>query len=169
MNKNYFISGVALLVAILALFVGLTMHASNPTAKFGGVTNYDSLQVKTLQVGTTGTIIGNVVTGTCNLLPAATTIAASSTATVDCQASATGQPAVALTGVTAGDAVQLQYGTTTSTLYTGLRIVGANASSTPGYITALIFNGTGATYTWATNGTSTLIYQDAALGKVQGL
>lgn len=171
MNNNN--SALSIFLSALALIgvvgLGAYVFTHGPTKSYGGVTNYDSLQVKTLQVGTNGTIIGSVVTGTCSLLPAATTIAASSTVAVDCQGSVTGQPAVPLTGVNAGDAVQLGFGTTSPTTYTGLQIRGASASSTSGYITVNIFNGTGTTYTWGSTGTSSLIYQDAARGTVQGL
>lgn len=166
-NRNAsstFLALGALLLGIASILLSLT-HTPN----VGGVTNYDTLFVKSLKVGPNGSIIGGVYASACNLLPAATTIAATTTLAVDCQASAVGLPQLPLTGVQAGDAVQIQQSTTTPTLFEGLQIRGASASSTPGYITVLVYNGTGNTYTWTSAATSSLVYQDANPGTIQGI
>lgn len=114
-----------------------------------------------LTIGTTGTALTRVNMGTCYILPYATTIAASSTATVDCQGTAliyntnTGR-ATALTGVTNGDNVQLEFSTSTAgTVFGGIGIIGASASTTAGYITLRVSNQTGGTYTWPVTGSAT--------------
>ena len=102
----------------------------------------------------TGTQVNRVNFGTCYVQASATTIAASSTVTVDCQASTSGAN-TALTGVTAGDIVNVQFATTTPTTYAGLQILGASASSTTGFITMKVQNNTGATYTWTSAASTT--------------
>lgn len=114
-----------------------------------------------LLVGANGTNISRINFGFCNIHTGTgiTTIAATTTATLDCQAG-TGT-ATALTGVTAGDVCLVMAATTTPTTVEGLSILGVSASSTQGYITLKIFNGTGATYTWASAATSSLNYHCA--------
>lgn len=104
-------------------------------------------------VAETGTTLNRVDTGTCYLDPAGTTIAASTTISIDCQATAMVSTTVgaALPGVTTGDFVAgLMLSTTTSANGSngGLSVLGASASSTPGFITVLLANYTGTTYTW---------------------
>lgn len=97
--------------------------------------------------------------GQCYLAPGVATIAASTTISIDCQATqAPGGSATyttsALTGVILGDNVLVQLSTTTAQTATqsgsgsGLSISGASASTTSGYITLRLYNGTGATFTW---------------------
>lgn len=121
-----------------------------------------------MTLGTSGTAINRLNRGICFIKPYATTITASSSATVDCQGTAavgsiTGA-ASALTGVAFGDSVNVTLSTTTAsggslqgTVLTamGLSVVGASASTTSGYITLIIANGTGATYTWPITGSAT--------------
>lgn len=114
----------------------------------------------TFQFGSAGTTFTRDNSGTCYFIPTATTIVASTTQTVDCQATAAvGNPNAtgsALAGVTSGDVVQIQLSTSTasynSTTLTnapqGLTVVGASASTTAGYISVRLFNGFGTTYTW---------------------
>ena len=102
----------------------------------------------------TGTQVNRINFGTCYVQASATTIAASSTVTVDCQASTSGAN-TALTGITAGDVVNVQFATTTPTTYAGLQILGASASSTTGFITMKVENNTGATYTWTSAASTT--------------
>lgn len=108
-------------------------------------------------IGSTGTTLNNVTTGTCYMAPSGTTIAASSTGTVDCQATAAVSKSgeSALIGVQSGDHVVVTLSTTTaSNTYLGLTVIGATASSTNGYITLLLSNETGQAYTWPTTGTA---------------
>lgn len=102
----------------------------------------------------TGTQVNRVNFGTCYVQASATTIAASSTATVDCQASQTGGN-TALTGITAGDTVIAQFASTTPTTIDGIMINGASASTTAGFITMVVSNMTGTTFTWTAAASTT--------------
>jgi hypothetical protein len=117
-------------------------------------------------IGSAGTNIDRLNTGTCYIKAYATTIAATSSAVVDCQATAavSASGIGALAGVTFGDAVAAQLSTTTALgapigvatpRMGGLVIRGASASSTAGVITLLIGNETGDTYTWPLTGSAT--------------
>lgn len=110
----------------------------------------------TTQSGTSGTPVSRLNTGFCNIRSHTTTIAASSTQTVECNAG-TGSN-VALTGVTAGDTILIGMPTTTPTTFGGLKVVGASASSTAGSITLILFNGTGGTFTWTAAASTSLPY-----------
>ncbi len=107
-----------------------------------------------LKVGSSGTAVTRVNAGTCYIKPYAATIAATSTVVVDCQGTlawdaVAGDAGSALTGVTAGDFVVATLSTTTAgTTSGGLRLTGASASTTAGYIQLNISNLTGAVYTW---------------------
>lgn len=137
----------------------------NPWTFSGAVTHSGTVSnTSTVTVGSSGTAMTRVNTGTCYIKAYAATIAASSTATVDCQATAVVDPsgASALTGVTMGDSVALTLSTTTAgTLYMGLQVAGASASTTSGYITVRLTNMLGSTFTWpigtAATGTATYI------------
>ncbi len=130
---------------------GLSTNSTSPSA---GQLLTTTLNVTSTSVlGTSGSTISGFNFGTCflnfNNVPSA--IAATTTVNVDCQATnmlATATAAQsALTGVTTGDNVSLVLATTTPTTNEGLYFLSANASSTPGYITAKFFNGTGASFT----------------------
>ena len=110
----------------------------------------------TTRMGSSGTDIERFNSGFCNIRSSSNTITASSTATVDCAGGSLGN--TALTGVTAGDKVFLMFATTTSTTFGGLKISGVSASSTSGYITAKIYNGTGTTFTWSAAASTSLQY-----------
>src|SRR3990167_4610088 len=77
---------------------GLSTNTTSPSV--------GELLTTTVQVGSSGTDITRINTGTCYIKAYATTIAASSTATVDCQATAAvgsiSGATSALTGVTMG-------------------------------------------------------------------
>ncbi len=112
----------------------------------------------TLKVGSSGTSLSRINAGTCYVKTYAATIAASSTAQVDCQATAMpiAGPGSALTGVSYGDTIDARIGSTTvGTLFGGLRLRAAAASSTSGYITLFVENDTGATFTWDTTSAAT--------------
>jgi len=95
--------------------------------------------------------------GRCAILAYATTIAASSTATVDC--SSTGRIGGTLTGITSGDNVMAMATTSISSTFLGVKILSAHASTTAGYITLDVSNETGTTFTWDGTASSTIAYQ----------
>lgn len=89
-----------------------------------------------LTVGNSGSALGNVIFGNCTLTVQTGTIAASTTAPYDC----------AVTGATAASTVLAALSTTTAygaTQVSGFYAVSAKASTTAGFITVLLFNGTG--------------------------
>ncbi len=105
-----------------------------------------------LLLSSSGTRVAGMNFGTCYIHPYATTIAASTTAQVDCQATANfaAGPGSALSGITASDVIQADLGTSTvGTLYGGLSLRTAMGSTTAGYITLFVQNDTGGTYTWS--------------------
>ena len=118
----------------------------------------------TFQMGSSGTAINRLNIGTCYFAPDSATIAASSTQKVTCQGTAVHEAGIsALTGVADGDSVNVTLSSTTAgTVDEGwIAVIGATASSTQGYIELLIWNGTGATYTFpvdtAASGTASYI------------
>lgn len=161
-----YLSGLAL-IGSLVLAVVVFTHLPAAGKPLGGTTNYDTLSASALQVGSgcnngfgtcTGTPLAQVNAGACSIQASSATIAASTTATVDCQAGTQGVD-VPLAGITAGAGVQLTQGTTTPTTYQGLDVLGASASTTAGYITLKLFNGTGATFTWTPTASSSFTYE----------
>lgn len=120
----------------------------------------------TEQVGTNGTVFSSENTGVCFIQPYATTIAASSTALVDCQGTAavgttnTGKD-TALPGIVQGGFSEGTLGTTTASqngssisAFGGLILLGVSASTTPGYLQLLLLNQFGTTFTWPLVGTA---------------
>lgn len=153
---------VAIVVAIGGYFFPQVQSALGDT---GGSTNYSQLGTTQMRIGTgcgnefkfnacAGTPIFGDAFGTCYVQASTITIAASSTATVDCQASTNGTQAP-LSNVAAGDTVVADFATTTSSVSDGIDIVGVSASSTPGYITMKVANATGGTFTWTSSASST--------------
>lgn len=67
----------------------------------------------------------------------------------------------ALIGVTAGDNVRVTFGTTTATAQNSILIIGANASSTSGFITLHLLNASSTVITLAANATTSLQYSAA--------
>lgn len=91
-----------------------------------------------LTIGNSGTAIGDAIYGTCALtVPPWANIPATTSKPFDC----------AVTGVVSTAVVIAQIATTTASPYTtfgGWSIEGADASSTAGFITVVLRNGTGA-------------------------
>ena len=112
-----------------------------------------------LKVGQTGQPITLLETGTCHLFTGAdgalTTFSASTTLSLDCQATSPklGTAPAALSDVAANDIVILHAPTTTPV--TGARpsfhILGYSASTTAGYISAVLANVSGADFTLASS------------------
>ena len=166
MNKIIKYGAIAL-VAVLAIF-GVTKLFSSSNLAGGASTAFPnglSIGGGTYDAGTslglTGTTFTQMNGGVCYIKAYATTIAASSSATVDCQATAlvdqsSGRIGSALTGVKVGDSIVASLSTTTTGVTGGgLDIAGVSASTTAGYIVIQIANQTGATYTWPTSGAAT--------------
>jgi len=174
---NYIIKNhLSLLIILFLIISGFTGGSDfTPGAANDSYVNYPmivdtyaggtgSISVKdsgSITIGTSGTAVNRVNFGTCNFLPDATTIAASSTARVTCQAGTDTTGLTALTGVTSGDEIIITLSTTTAAAgkaigasFGGLSLIGATASNTAGYIETLILNETGGTYTWPTSGTA---------------
>lgn len=173
--KNFIwaVGTAAVTLALAWLLLGVT-HAGKYGAITSPSTNLDYLQLSQgLQlpagpsVTTTnqGTNIQSIVNGSrlggqpCYIRASSQTIAASSTVQVDCQATA-GAGTSALNGVQAGDRVFVTMGTTSPTTFLGLQVLGASASSTAGYITLNVLNGTGDTFTWTAAASSSVQYLD---------
>lgn len=109
-----------------------------------------------LQVGSVGSVISGIQSGTCTIFAYSTTIAASSTAQVDCQAGASSLSAIS--GITSGDRIFASLASTTSAIFEGIDIQWVAASTTPGYITMKLYNGTGGTFTWSSTASSSIPY-----------
>lgn len=125
---------VALLVALAALaMVGMrndVFGAVTPTTTLAATVRADG----GIRVGSSGTTVSKVIVATCDLL-ANNSISATSTGAADC----------AVTGVVAGDRiVGVVLATTTVVTNLGVQVVGANASSTAGFVTFKLANWTGA-------------------------
>lgn len=89
-----------------------------------------------LTVGSSGTTVSQMQKGTCSLIAPSFSVTASTSVAMDC----------AVTGVQASDVVFAMFASSTpSTAGSGWEVVGASASSTSGFITLSITNGTGAT------------------------
>ncbi len=184
MSKVEKILGLGILIAIVIavgaylrgdVSLGVSPNDSSST-NYTQLTASDGLAVGTSQqfqvsstgvvtsggvtVGSSGTAMTRFNTGVCYYRPYAATIAASTTAKVDCQATRVwgatgagigGTSMAALTGVTAGDYVVLsQASSTPGTTINGLVVTGVAASSTSGFIEVYVSNLTGGTYTWPT-------------------
>ncbi len=104
------------------------------------LTTIPSLQIDSgsLTVGTSGSNITQIIKGSCALTVVSTQVASSS-APYDC----------AVTGVQSGDIVIMQFATTTGSPLWGKsglwNIVAAQASTTNGFVTAVVQNQTGGT------------------------
>lgn len=90
----------------------------------------------TLSLGTNGTTLSQLQKGTCSVIGATSGIVASTSIALDC----------AVTGVVTGDTVFAQFATSTpSATGMGWLITRASASTTSGFITLSVTNGTGGT------------------------
>ena len=95
----------------------------------------------------------------CNITAYSNTIAASSSALVDCGAPTSSLAVIQNVKVT--DKILVSLASTSPTSGSGLSIMWSQPSSTPGYISLRIYNGTGATFTWSSGVSSTVPYLDS--------
>ncbi len=122
------------LIAVAIIAIGGYFFPTALKSVFGGVTNYDEVDTTALKVGgANGSRIGPVITSTCSLIAASFTVTASTTAYMDC----------AVTGVVSGDGVFAQFATS-SAIFNGWSVASASASTTSGFLTIGVSNGTGA-------------------------
>lgn len=151
MTSKVTIVGVVVAIVIALLAMGLALSASKSAAgvSFGGTTNYDEVDASALKIGgTNGTRLGLLSFGICQLIASTYTVAASTTIGMDC----------AITGVVPTDGVFAQFATSTQIGIGGWSIRGASASSTAGFITVSVVNGTGASNTIPASLASTTKY-----------
>lgn len=140
--KNIHAWIIAALIAVLAVFALVGVRHSAPQSF--GATNYGTVQVDHIQVGPgcndanstcTGTSVAHIVSSTCNLIGTDSSQTASTTKQYDC----------AVTNLLSTDNVIAQLATTTvAASFGGWNIISAGASTTAGFATVLLYNGTGA-------------------------
>jgi len=131
MTKN--IGTIALVIAIFigGFFAGSSMSSNDLRGSTSATwTAANLVSQGTLKVGTNGTVIGDILSGSCTISGNAP-ITATTAAPFAC----------AVAGAGDGDVVMVQQATTTSS---GFSIVGASASSTAGFITISVANRSGA-------------------------
>lgn len=164
MNNNK-LAWVGILIAIVIALGSFIFHPAPASVTAGGTTNYDTLGISGLKLGTgcndgfktcTATTFTKLNGGSCIVWAGSQTIAASSTALVECQSSSTGSLAALAGALAAGDRVFVTAPTSTSAIANGLVINGATASSTaPGFIDIRVSNLTGQTFTWTAAASTT--------------
>jgi hypothetical protein len=153
-NNNKIVYGaiaITFIVAVLALFVGIGAKAVPSTGTI--TTNLPSMGLADLAVGSgcdqsytscTGTDLTHILATTGSVLSANTTQSASTTAPYD----------IAVTNALTTDNVLAQFASTTmnsianvsaASFPTGWWITSAHASSTAGFVTVMVYNGTGRT------------------------
>jgi hypothetical protein len=136
MTKNIVIG----VLAVLTLLFGF-LYVTQQSVPFGAVpTGTVHYQGETfqggLQIGQRGTFVTNMLKGTCSLIAPSFSVVASTSVAMDC----------AVTGVQAGDTVFAMLASSTATaIGPGWEITGVSASTTSGFITIALTNGTGGT------------------------
>lgn len=127
-------SHIALFLAVVAVVIAIFPSA----LKLGGTSNYDSLQVSKITIGTSGAGIGAIYNSTCTLsLGQGNTsyaIAASSTAAFDCPTP----------GTVSGDTIIFALATSSIATSGGFQIESQSASTTAASTRVHIRNNTGA-------------------------
>lgn len=123
-----------MVIAIGAYFYPLAAH---PLGQATGPQHYqEEAFLQGLQIGQKGTDIKAVFTGKCSLIAPSFSVVASTSVAMDCVAP----------GVVKGDTVLAMFASSTaSATGPGWELVGASASTTSGFITFNITNGTGVT------------------------
>lgn len=149
-NGEFEVDGASWFDGLMTLAAGLGVT---------GDTTLASTTATTFKVGQEGTGATRINHGVCNIHAASNTIAATTTTQVDCQSGTGTQTAISdMPAWAAGDATFLSMATTTSTVFEGLSILGVNASTTAGYITLDLYNGTGDTFTWSATASTSWQY-----------
>lgn len=142
---------IGLVVAIIIALGAYMFPRIQGSVLLGGVSNFDTVQVTGLIVGSSATNSTNISfqkTGTCSLIASAyTSLAASTTIAMDCAA----------TGAVTGDVVFAQFATSTN-VGAGWLVTQASASTTAGFLTLSIVNNTGAAATIPASVASTTKY-----------
>lgn len=147
-KSNFWTIALALVAVVIAIASVLMVNGVSSTvntalgdsAPTAGATTPGSRFPHGITVGNPAVLGGNptnlgkLLFGTCSLIAPSFTVAATSTMPMDC----------AITGVTPTDGAFAQFATSTATTYGGWSVRGASASSTAGYITVSVVNGTGA-------------------------
>lgn len=147
--KDKIIPVVAVLALLLGVWTWWTMPKAPATGLVGATSgmhledylpyvrsNGGTYTELPIRIGANGTDVSQLQKGTCSLIMPSFSLVASTSVTADC----------AITGVTSTDVVFAQFATTTAnTNGPGWLVVGANASTTAGFITLSISNLTGAT------------------------
>lgn len=131
--KDIVIAGLAVLALLVSGVVFLNRSVPTPGQATGPQHYQEEAFLQGLQIGQRGSDIKNVNAGKCTLIGLTANIAASTTVPFDC----------AVTGALTGDTVIGMFATS-SPNGAGWEIVGASASTTAGYLTFRITNGTGA-------------------------
>src|SRR3989344_6903125 len=126
--------GTTLVAAATTISTNITTAG---TLDVEGASTLASTTATTFKVGQTGTSNTLLLKGTCALIDSGESVVASTSVPFDC--AVTGSLAYA-----SGDTVYMQFATTSrGSAATNWTIVGAKASSTAGYITAMVRNNTG--------------------------
>ena len=180
MKKLNELSGVLAVVAVVIAIVvplymggglsfGYTTVATNalryPNSYIDTAHGYyiDSVEVfdgtGNLKLGTNGTSLTAIKTGSCTIWAPANTIDATSTQQAECQSATNGTLASGLTGITSDSICYVTNASSTNTTIGGIVVGGASASTTAGSIVARIANFTGTTFTWSAVASSTLKWQ----------
>lgn len=130
-NKTLIITLVAVIAIVLVAFVVTSTKSTPAQVAVGGTSNFDTIGVTGLYVGSSGTTLTGIFTGTCSILANAS-VAATSTSNFDCVAA----------DAVSGDKVFVAQ-LASSTLASQYVIKGVRASTTSGFITFSILNLTG--------------------------
>lgn len=129
-------------------FVGAVNCMGAGTTCFTNIGATGTLTVDgTTTFGSSGTAITKIIAPTnCTVIANANTISASSTKDVDC----------VISGITASDTFVAVATTSLSTTFGGVEIIASRASTTSGYATITLYNGTGGTFTWTGTASTSL-------------
>lgn len=151
-------------VGIIAIIGCFTPQGKALIGSIDGPTTYSILGTTQIKVGsgcgsgfkynTCGaTALTALNFGSCTIWTSATTIAATSTQQIVCQANTDGSIG-ALSNITASSNCDLIMASSTNTTLGGLVVEGVSASSTAGTLVARLANFTGATFSWTSTASS---------------
>lgn len=172
MTKHIVLGGLigAVLAAALGLFVVKPSFSAPMFERTKWVSDYFSVGTSeqfhvdqdgdlttsgSVTVGSNGTALGGIVSGSCTIWAGATTITASSSVTVECQSATNGGLSASLSGVTSDSVCSLLTASSTSATFGSIAVVGVSPTTTGGSLVARILNNTGTTFTWNATASST--------------